>query len=92
MLYAGLHEIEAREQILDNFPEVPLDQVSVRVEEVRFLNPATAAVRYTIVLPGYNIPEFPNRIGEAVLFDGRWKVTRATLCQDFQLGGVTCPP
>ncbi|MGH9015727.1 MAG: hypothetical protein ACRDZ1_17565 [Acidimicrobiia bacterium] len=82
----------ARQEVLVHFPLVPLDQVSVRVEEVRFLNPTTAAVRYTIVLPGYSIPEFPNRICQAMLVDDTWKVTRDTVCHDLALGGVTCPP
>ncbi|MGQ0802981.1 MAG: hypothetical protein ACT4PI_03850 [Actinomycetota bacterium] len=87
------HDLEGtREQVRQNFPEAPLDEVSVRVEELRFLNRTTAAVRYTIVLPGYSIPEFPNRIGQAVLIDGVWKVTRETVCHSLELGGVTCPP
>ena len=32
------------------------------------------------------------RTGQAVLVDGRWKVTRATVCADIALAGVTCPP
>jgi hypothetical protein len=85
----GLEEL--RQQVLVNFPLTPLDDLSVRVEEVRFLNRRTAAVRYTIVLPGYSIPEFPNRIGRAVLVGDTWKVTRQTLCNDLTLGSVTCP-
>jgi hypothetical protein len=48
-------------------------------------------VRYTSVLPGYSIPEIPNRIGRVVLVDGTWKVTRETACSDLALGGVICP-
>jgi hypothetical protein len=80
-----------RQQILVHFPQVPLDKITARVEEVRFLNRTTAAVRYTIVLPGYSIPEIPNRIGRVVLVDHTWKVTRDTACNDLALGGVTCP-
>jgi hypothetical protein len=85
----GLEEL--RQQVLVDFPLTPLDELSVRVEKVRFLNRKTAAVRYTIVLPGYSIPEFPNRIGRAVLVGRTWKVTRQTLCNDLTLGGVSCP-
>jgi hypothetical protein len=46
---------------------VPLDKISARVEEVRFLNRTTAAVRYTTVLPSYSIPEIADRIGRVVL-------------------------
>jgi hypothetical protein len=86
---AGLEEL--RQQVLVSFPLTPLDDLRVRVEEVRFLNRKMAAVRYTIVLPGYSIPEFPNRIGQAVLVDRTWKVTRQTLCNDLTLGSVSCP-
>lgn len=36
--------------------------------------------------------QFPGRIGNAVLVDGRWKVARSTLCRDLDLAPVTCPP
>jgi hypothetical protein len=83
---------ELRQEILVHFPQVPLDKVTARVEEVRFLNGTTAAVRYTIVLPGYSPPEIPNRVGRVVLVDGTWKATRETACSDLMLGGVVCPP
>ena len=83
---------ELRQEILVHFPSVPLDKVTARVDEVRFLNRTTASVRYTIIVPGYSIPEFPNRIGRVILVDHTWKVTRETACEDLALGGVTCPP
>jgi hypothetical protein len=73
------------------FPQVPLDKITARVEEVRFLNRTTAAVRYTILIPGYAIPKFSDRIGRVVLDDGTSKATRETACADLALGGVTCP-
>jgi hypothetical protein len=82
---------ELREEILVHMPQVPIDKITARVEEVRFLDQTTAAVRYTIILPGYSIPEVPNRIGRVVLVDGTWKATRATACSDLALGGVACP-
>ncbi len=82
---------ELRQEILVHYPQVPLDQITARVEDVRFLNRTTAAVRYTIVLPGYSIPEIPDRIGRVVLVDHTWKVTRDTACNDLALGGVMCP-
>jgi hypothetical protein len=85
-------QVELRQEVLAHFPLVPLDKITAPVDEVRFLNRTTAAVRYTIVLPGYSIPEMPNRIGRVVLVDHTWKVTRDTACADLALGGVTCPP
>jgi hypothetical protein len=35
---------------------------------------------------------FGTRTGEAVLVDGRWKVTRGTVCADLALADVSCPP
>ncbi len=32
------------------------------------------------------------RTGEAFLIDGRWKVARTTVCADYALANVTCPP
>jgi hypothetical protein len=84
-------QVELRQEILLHFPQVPLESITARVDEVRFLNRTTAAVRYTILLPGYSIPSFPNRIGRVVLDDGTWKATRGTACADLALGGVTCP-
>jgi hypothetical protein len=84
-------QVELRQEVLLHFPQVPLDKITARVDEIRFLNRETAAVRYTILLPGYSIPEFPDRIGRVVLDDGTWKVTRETACADLALGGVTCP-
>jgi hypothetical protein len=85
-------QVELRQEVLVHFPLVPLDKITARVEEVRFLNRTTAAVRYTIVLPGYSIPEMTDRIGRVVLVDHTWKVTRDTACADLALGGVSCPP
>jgi hypothetical protein len=85
-------QVELRQEVLVHFPLVPLDKITAQVDEVRFLNRTTAAVRYTIVLPGYSIPEMPDRIGRVVLVNHTWKVTRDTACADLALGGVTCPP
>ena len=84
-------QVELRQEVLVHFPLVPLDKITAKVDEVRFLNRTTAAVRYTIVLPGYSIPEMPNRIGRVVLVGHTWKVTRDTACADLALGGVICP-
>lgn len=61
---------------------------SIAVREVRFTSPTQAAVLYDY---GTNAT-FPGRIGHAVHVTGQWKVTRATVCHDFeQLAGVRCP-
>ena len=48
-----------------------------------------AAIKYHWDVPGYGT-SFYNRFGEVVLVDGTWKVTRASMCQDFALAGTYC--
>jgi hypothetical protein len=82
---------EASAVAVDNFPTA-FESLSVRVDEVRFLNPTTAAVRYDILTPRHNITEFSDRVGRAVLVDGDWKVARETICNDLALAGASCDP
>jgi len=35
---------------------------------------------------------FPDRLGQAVLVDGAWKLTRETICADLLLASAACPP
>jgi hypothetical protein len=80
---------QAAEQAVRNYPyEVSHDVY--RVSEVGFVNAATALVVYDIVIDG--VPRFTGRVGHAVLVDGTWKITRATVCNDLALAGASCPP
>jgi hypothetical protein len=68
-------------------------EVKAAIAHVRgivFLSATRAAVAYDIEIPGYS--NFTGRFGESVLIDGKWKVTRATLCHDISLAGVNCSP
>jgi hypothetical protein len=56
--------------------------------EVVFLSATRAAVRYDINVQNYS--NFTGRLGEVVLVDGAWKLTRETTCGDIALAGVTC--
>jgi hypothetical protein len=58
------------------------------VKEIVFTAPDHAWVRYDITTSSSN---FPGRIGQAALIDGRWVVARATWCDDIGLAGVSCP-
>ncbi len=53
-----------------------------------FTSPTAASVIYDLVIEDWN--DFPNRLGQALLIDGRWQVSRATGCNDLSLAGVTC--
>lgn len=64
--------------------------IRVRIIEVVFTRPDRAAVLYDLTgVPG---SIGAGRIGHARYVDGRWKVTRATVCADLSLGEVHCPP
>jgi hypothetical protein len=65
------------------------EAVSARptVAEVSFDRPGHATVVYDL---GHG--SVRNRVGEAVLVGGAWKVTRATVCADLALAAATCPP
>jgi hypothetical protein len=57
------------------------------LDDLVFLSATRAATRYHIELPGRTIN---NEFGEVVFVDGRWKVTRASVCQAVSLAGVSC--
>ncbi len=67
-----------------------LDDVRVDITEVVFTSATEAAVLYD--LAGDHVTYATGRIGHARLVDGRWKVTRATVCADLALAQMTCPP
>ena len=57
-----------------------------------FLSATRAAVQYTTEIPGYPPDGVGQQFGEVVLVDGKWKITRESVCRDVQLAGITCPP
>jgi hypothetical protein len=71
-----------------NFPR-EVAESTVRVGEVQFLDATHAQFTYSLMVPGRT---FADRVGQAVLIDGTWKLTRETICNDLQLASVTCPP
>lgn len=88
------HDPEALQALVDEtnrvFPGARAGQ-SANVVEVRFTSPTRAVVQYDY-LSGTGL-RFSNRVGEVVLIDGTWKVTRVTVCNDSQeLAGLPCPP
>ena len=59
-----------------------------QVDEVVFVSPTRAAVRFQLVSEDPIVPR--DHIGEAVLVDGRWRMAIATSCELFSLTGVSC--
>jgi hypothetical protein len=57
-----------------------------------FLSATRAAVQYITEIPGYPPDGVGQQFGEVVFVDGRWKLTRESVCRDVQLAGITCPP
>lgn len=63
-------------------------RIAPRIVEIVFTSPSSAAVLYD--LGGETGSIGAGRVGEARLVDGRWKVTRATVCADLALAQVDC--
>ncbi len=57
-----------------------------------FTSPTTAVVTYDITIPPGSGDQslVTGRFGEARFVDGRWKVTRDTLCSDLGMAGGSC--
>jgi hypothetical protein len=57
-----------------------------------FLSATRAVVQYVTEIPGYPAEAFGKQFGDVVVADGRWKLSRESVCRDVQRAGVTCPP
>jgi hypothetical protein len=57
------------------------------VGDVVFVTPELAELLYHLEFQGNSLPI---DVGSAVLQDGRWKVSRETICTEAQRVGVTC--
>ncbi|MEY9943550.1 hypothetical protein ABH937_000605 [Kitasatospora sp. GAS1066B] len=55
-----------------------ISQISAQVTNVQFSSASTATVTYNLLLQGQVVQ--PNAAGQAVLENGTWKVSQATLC------------
>lgn len=59
------------------------------IDELVFTAPDEAWFRYTITT---SASTWPDRFGQAMLNDGVWQITRATVCQDLALTQSPCNP
>ena len=55
-----------------------------KVQFIKFLTPTTANVTWTLL--NKSNPVLPNASGQAVLVDGKWKVSKLTFCTLVELG------
>jgi hypothetical protein len=67
-----------------------VEHQTVTLGDITFLDAERAAVVYTLSFDGRMAPQ--TDLGYAVLDDGRWKVSRETVCALIMRAGVTCPP
>jgi hypothetical protein len=65
-----------------------VDSVYATVGQVVFVDPELADVSYTIAFHDSSL--IFHMIGSAVVVDGSWRVSYATLCAAVSLGGVSC--
>ena len=76
--------------LLESFSADPrVNQVKAQVTKVEFQSPTSATVTYTLSLNGTVVE--PNATGKAVLQDGTWKVSDASLCGLVALAGTSAP-
>jgi hypothetical protein len=61
-----------------------------RVGAIRLVSDHEATFDYDVLNAGNVV--IPGQHGRAVLVDGRWEVTRDTVCALLEQGGITCPP
>ena len=79
----------ARAQLARRYPPGTLEGTVNAVTDLVFTDPSTAVVQYTIQVPKLTYDR-QGDLGEVRLVDGRWKVTRATVCALYAQGGAPC--
>jgi len=67
-----------------------LEHQTVTLSDIVFLDAERATLVYTLSFDGRMASQ--TDVGYAVLDDGRWKVSRETVCTLIMRAGVTCPP
>lgn len=70
--------------------EADLAKYTGRVDSVTITDSSHADVRYTALFDGR--PQYSMVPGQAIKIDGKWMVTRETVCNLLKNGGLTCPP
>jgi hypothetical protein len=81
---------DAHQQGIAQHSSDDLAKYSGRVDSVTMVDADHADVRYTILHDGR--PQYSMMPGAAIRIDGKWMVTRETLCNLLTYGGITCPP
>ncbi len=71
--------------------DMRLDKMQLEFGDLVFLTDVEASFLYTVTI-GDHGEIYYFQFGRARLIDGRWKVTRATYCQDIAHVGWNCGP
>ncbi|MFE9429191.1 hypothetical protein ACFYNO_40320 [Kitasatospora sp. NPDC006697] len=88
---ALLEDGDQLRQLLQGFATDPrVGRLSVTVANVQFTSATTATVTYDLSLQGQTVQ--PAAPGQAVLENGGWKVSKATLCGLVVQAGITAAP
>jgi hypothetical protein len=66
-----------------------LTRYTGRVDSVTLVDATHAKVRYTILFSGQ--PQYERLPGDALKIDGRWVVSRNTVCDLLAKGNIICP-
>jgi hypothetical protein len=69
--------------------EDTMQRYTMRIDSVTMTDDTHADVRYSLLYDAR--PAYPDQAGGAVKIDGRWYITRETVCSLLTHGGITCP-
>lgn len=84
---------EAREAAFEGGFSAEAQSASAIIDELVFTTPTEAWFRYQVETGGIDRPStvsLSNRYGIAVLIDGKWLITRDTVCQDLAMANGDC--
>lgn len=81
---------DALRQGMSQHGDDALSRYSGRVDSIQVIDATHADVRYSILFNGQ--PQYSMRPGKAIKFNGKWMVTRETVCELLAVGAVLCPP
>lgn len=84
----GQQILSAINQARQNFPQAAAS-ITVKTGQLVFTSPTTAALFFTVTYQ-QGVP-YGTKIGQAVLEDGSWLVTKDTYCGLLAFAGATCP-
>ena len=79
----------AMDAVRKQYPEAS-DTTEPEMAELVFTDPSNASFLFRLRYTG--APLLPSRVGTARLVDGRWLVTRSTLCEVMSAAGHPCEP